>query len=254
MFQHFDAAVGYRVQPWHVATIFLSAAAHTVAIAALVRLPDPKVVEWTAEEATYVALMTADPAPPEEAPPPKAESRPAASTAAEEPAPAPPPPTPAPVEAPTELPPIEATLALVNEPEEPRAPSLLGAGAGEGGSLQLDTIAVIEELHLPFAVAAGERFRLPRLRNRELIVSMLRRLYPRKLAYRGLSSAATLRLSIDERGVVDPLSIKIIAFNREEFAYIVMQVARRFRFTPARYRDQNVPVIIDIPVEWVAGP
>src|SRR5215218_22775 len=124
MFQHFDAVAGRRVHPWHAATIFLSAAVHTVALAALVRLPDPRVVEWTAEEATYVALMTADPAPPEKAPPPKEEPAPAASTAAEEAAPAPPPPTPAPVEAPSDLPPIEAKLALVNEPEEPRIPSL----------------------------------------------------------------------------------------------------------------------------------
>jgi TonB family protein len=100
----------------------------------------------------------------------------------------------------------------------------------------------------------GERFRLPRLRNRELIVSILQNRYPRRLAFRGLSSAATLRLSIDARGRVDPLSVKVVAFDREEFALLVMDVARRFRFAPAHYRGENVPIIIDIPVEWKARP
>jgi len=237
-----------------MATIVLSAAAHTAAIGTLVRLPGRQAVEWTAEQATIIAYLAANRPPAEEPPPPTREpDRAAVAAPVEVPAPLPSPEPSVPLEPPSELPPIEARLAAVAEPEPP-VTAMFGSGVGEGGSLTLDSIAVFEELHLPPGVALGERFRLPRLRNRELIVSILQRRYPSRLAFRGLSSAATLRLAIDARGRVDPMSVKVIAFDREEFALIVMDVARRFRFAPAHYRGENVPIIIDIPVEWKAGP
>ena len=251
MFQHFDAVASRRVHPGHAATILVSLAVHAAAIAALLRLPDPSVVDWSPEEIAHLAILTEnlEPDPP---PPPPAEER--APTGAAEPGLAPAPaPAPIPVEPPSEIPPIEAKLASF-VPEAPIAPTLAGSTVGEGGGLTVDSIALYPGLSLPFDVQPGERFRLPRLRNRELIISILTRLYPRRLAYRGLPSAATLRLSIDERGRVDPNSVRVISYDREEFAYIVMDVARRFRFTPARYRNEDVPIIIDIPVQWVSGP
>ena len=250
MFQHFDAVVRHRVQPGHGGAIFLSAAAHVAVLTALVRLPTPPIVEWTAEEVVeFLSLENHTPIL-EREPPPVAEARRSADPA--EPAPVPEPVTPPPVEAPDELPPVEARLSMVVP--EPVAPRLAGTSEGEGGGLTVDSIAVNPELTLPFIIDPGERFRLPRLRNRELIVAILTRLYPRRLANRGLPSAATLRLAIDERGIVDPNSVRVIAYDREEFAFIVMDVARRFRFTPARYRNENVPIIIDIPVQWVSSP
>ena len=63
MFQHFDAVASRRVHPWHMATIVLSAAAHTAAIGTLVRLPGRQAVEWTAEQATIIAYLAANPPP-----------------------------------------------------------------------------------------------------------------------------------------------------------------------------------------------
>jgi hypothetical protein len=229
--------------------IFLSVAVHVAAIGALLRLPDPPVVDWTPEEVALLAILHDELAP---EPPPAAPVGEGRASGPSEPAPAPPVAATIPVEAPDEIPPVEAKLAMIAP--EPIAPALAGASVGEGGGLTVDTIAVYEGLRLPFEVQPGERFRLPRLRNRELIISILTRLYPRRLAYRGLPSAATIRLAIDERGRVDPNSVRVIAYDREEFAFIVMDVARRFRFTPARYRNEDVPIVIDIPVQWVAAP
>ena len=58
MFQHFDAVVRHRVHPGHGGVVFLSAAVHVAVLTALIRLPSPRIVEWTAEE--VVELLALD--------------------------------------------------------------------------------------------------------------------------------------------------------------------------------------------------
>jgi TonB family protein len=157
-----------------------------------------------------------------------------------------------PYEAPVEIPPVNATLAL-----DALLPERRGTGSGESPGvsalpLALDSVIVIA-LQSPFRFAYDgvDPVEPPKIRNRQIMAEALAESYPRRLRFAGIPGMVTVRVVVDERGRVAPGSVKLIAADREEFAMVALRLIGRFHFSPARYRGEPVAMMVDLPISWV---
>lgn len=91
----------------------------------------------------------------------------------------------------------------------------------------------------------------PRLLNRQDFGQRLEELYPPNLKARGIGGTTTLWVFIDEEGLVGDTRITQSSGEPalDEAAVTAMQDAR---FTPARNRDETVPVWVQLPVTMQA--
>ena len=258
MFQHFDPATRSRPDRRYAATLSLSVAVHLVALAGLLHLSSQSALRVAPmrDQAAEVLEWSLTLPPPEASPPEQATN---AQQSDDVPSEVVAPTTAEPAQAevlepPVEIPPIEAALALHGREPVPLPTEREMEGRG-AGALLLDSIAVSPTAlaAFPFLLEGSEPVRLPRLRNRDFILELLSRLYPRRLEISRIAGEATLRFTIDARGDVDVASIRLIAADREEFAIAALKAVERFRFWPARYRNQAVPIAIEMPIRWVPG-
>lgn len=95
---------------------------------------------------------------------------------------------------------------------------------------------------IPFDVA-------PRLKNREEVLALLERLYPRSLREAGIGGTVLLWLYIDEQGQVRETRVAetsgVPALDRA-----AREVAARMEFTPAQNRDRATAVWLAQPIDF----
>ena len=234
----------------HAAIAALSLAVHLAVVLVLIQLPEPVREHQLAEELTLLEFAAL-----EGMEAPMARSEPDVRITAE--------PGEATVsaeieEVPAEIPPVAVRLALPEgmetqlEGEDEAAGELGSDGVGTTAML-LDSVAVTPAPTFQFTYDSSEPVRPPRLRNRQTMVDLLLNRYPTRLLVRRIPGSVTLSFTIDERGIVDPTTVRVLDTDQDEFAVVVLAIASRFRFWPARYRDQNVPIAIHMPVKWTPG-
>jgi TonB family protein len=260
MFQHLEPGRRHRRSAASPITVAVSGGLHLIAIAGAAYLtvpgsgsaPDPAALH--AEEYTLLPLFPPEPTSPAEEGARtedgtvSEESVQTASQAANAAPPA------VPTEAPFEIPPVDARLAL-----EALLPDRRGTGSGDPHSsgvsapaLVLDSVIVLA-LQSPFRFAydGDHPVEPPRIRNKQTMAELLADMYPRRLRFAGIPGMVTLRVVVDERGRVDPISVKLLSADREEFAMVALRTINRFQFAPARYRGQPVAMVVDLPISWV---
>jgi len=99
------------------------------------------------------------------------------------------------------------------------------------------------------AVRLWEEVRIAGGRTRPEVSQALQSKYPPVLREAGIGGTALLYFSIDQEGVVADVRI----FESSGHAALdeaALRAARIFRFSPARNRDQPVPVWIQIPLTF----
>jgi TonB family protein len=153
---------------------------------------------------------------------------------------------------PFEIPPVDAFLSPFSSVRAPPHPGG-GDSSPSAGALLLDSVVVLAHgSPYRFDYDGVEPVLPPTIRDRRAISDMLANMYPRNLRYARISGSVTLRFVVDERGRVEPGTIRLLAADRDEFAMVAMRVIRWFEFSPARYRGEAVPMMIELPISWVA--
>jgi TonB family protein len=92
----------------------------------------------------------------------------------------------------------------------------------------------------------------PELRNRQEFVQLLRQSYPAELRGAGIGGTAILHVLIDTEGSVRETRVMESTGN-PALDDAAQQVMGEARFTPARNRDEVVPVWIQLPVTFRTG-
>jgi TonB family protein len=155
---------------------------------------------------------------------------------------------------PFEIPPVDASLSAYTS-----VPGSFGLGTGSSapapaGALVLEGIVVLAHASpFRFDYDGLEPVQPPTIRDRRAMSDLLATMYPRNLRSARISGSVTFRFVVNERGRVEPGSISLLAADREEFAIVALRVIRWFDFAPARYRGEPVPMIIELPISWIAA-
>lgn len=281
------SAPGQRSWLRNPTVIFVSIIAHLLILAGVVWATtggEPEVEEAEPEQVTYIditELPAPDPeelfeAPPEPEEPPAAEETPPAAT------PTPPAPrrapaqprAPQPAATPSEEPAGFQELSVpdvnvqgIPEPDVSAAPvrpedfggrgaaggtasgvpapppppsSATGTGSGSGsgsgsGNQTYSSNLVDEEAELT---------------NRGDIARILSRNYPRNLRDAGIEGRVVVQFVVNQRGRVEPGTIKIMSTSEKEFADATREALEEFRFRPGKVQGQSVRQIVQIPIEW----
>lgn len=95
---------------------------------------------------------------------------------------------------------------------------------------------------IPFDVA-------PRLQNRDEVLALLERLYPRSLRNAGIGGTVLLWLFIDERGEVQETRVAESS-GVPALDEVARRVASRMEFTPAQNRDRVTAVWLAQPIDF----
>jgi TonB family protein len=66
----------------------------------------------------------------------------------------------------------------------------------------------------------------------------------------GIGGTVTLQFVIEADGTIQEQTVKIIDATHDEFRNAAVQAIQAFRFTPGRYRGENVRVLIQMPLTW----
>lgn len=90
----------------------------------------------------------------------------------------------------------------------------------------------------------------PELSNRHQAELILQRNYPPRLRDVGAVGRTTVQLIIDRDGKVEPGSVRVQESTHEAFNDAAIRAVERFRFKPAIYHGQPVPVLVTLPIEW----
>jgi len=92
----------------------------------------------------------------------------------------------------------------------------------------------------------------PELTNRQAAVAAIDRHYPDSLKAMGIGGTANIWMYVDVEGRVESTRVQKSS-GYEALDQAAMAAAREFEFTPARNRDQLVPVWIAIPITFSVG-
>jgi periplasmic protein TonB len=88
------------------------------------------------------------------------------------------------------------------------------------------------------------------LSNRDEIVRLLRRLYPRTLSETRVEGSVQVQFVITADGRVDMSTVEITSATDDLFRDVSMRVLREFRFRPARKGAHNVRMLTTLPIQW----
>lgn len=121
----------------------------------------------------------------------------------------------------------------------------VGEVAGISGIIPMD-----EAVRDTFAFDIGVLEAIPALANQQQVVSIMERSYPRLLLNAGIGGTVTLQFVIENDGTIEEETVRIIDATHEEFRAAAVQAIQAFRFTPGRYRGENVRVLIQMPLTW----
>jgi protein TonB len=91
---------------------------------------------------------------------------------------------------------------------------------------------------------------LPQLLSPRDAQRMLERVYPSMLRDAGVTGHTTVLLVIDKDGTVQPGSVTVQESTHDAFREAAVRAAERFRFRPAKLHGQPVAVSISLPIEW----
>jgi|DewCreStandDraft_1066081.scaffolds.fasta_scaffold07896_2 protein TonB len=187
------------------------------------------------EQVTYVDIKEQQPKAPEPPPPPPQEQ--------------PKPPTPVkgtqvlapPKEVPTQLPPPEVNAPPARPEDFSGVGTIGGTATGVEGGVKTNApptdstpLFTLEETG-----ASTE------LLNKSEVVRLLQRNYPRIYAESGVGGQVRLRFIINEAGLVEPGSVKVLEATNDAFAEAAIKVVERMRFKPIRYRGSAVRVLAE---------
>jgi periplasmic protein TonB len=92
--------------------------------------------------------------------------------------------------------------------------------------------------------------RLPEIANSAEIAATMEKVYPPELRAAGVTGFVVLRFRVRDDGWVDEESVLVSRSSHPAFAEAACAVARRIRFTPARYRGRPVRVWVELPLEF----
>ena len=248
----------------------VSLVVHAGLIAALVATTDDERVLEGAPgrpgEVTYVDIASMPPPPPPtEAAPQPEESQPTPQEPRPEPRPEPLPETPP---RPTDI--IEPEVdSLIDEPlgeippidAPPPTEGVLrrrAVGAGgqeggveggvEGGRVGGDVGATGVDPGGTYVAAVVDR--VAELRNRRELPRIMERLYPTALRDNRIGGRVVVQFVVDTNGRVDPSSVQVMSSTVAELESPTREALEAFRFTPARKGDQNVRMLMQMPVVW----
>ena len=97
----------------------------------------------------------------------------------------------------------------------------------------------------PFTVA-------PTIVNREEVIAAMREAYPPLLRDAGIGGTVLVYFFIDEKGVTSDVRIHESS-GHTALDRAALDVARIYRFSPAKNRDEDVPVWVQFPVTFQVG-
>ncbi len=94
----------------------------------------------------------------------------------------------------------------------------------------------------------------PQLLNRDEILALLLRHYPRTLRQMGVEGSATVQFVVDVDGRVDPQSVTVVTSTHALFGTAAIEVVKHARFTPGQIASGAemlaVPVKVRAPLTW----
>lgn len=94
----------------------------------------------------------------------------------------------------------------------------------------------------------------PQLLNRDEILALLLRHYPRTLRQMGVEGSATVQFVVDVDGRVDPQSITVLTSTHALFGTAATEVVKHARFSPGQIASGTemlaVPVKVRAPLTW----
>lgn len=93
----------------------------------------------------------------------------------------------------------------------------------------------------------------PALANGTEASQAIARLYPRMLLNAGIGGTVMLRFIIEADGRVDASTVEVVDAPHDQLAAASRQAIATFRFTPGRYRGEDLRVVVQMPITWQAG-
>ncbi|HEX6926634.1 MAG TPA: TonB family protein [Longimicrobiaceae bacterium] len=246
MFNKLVASQPRGRRQWSPTTIGVSVVVHALLLAgavyASVTAPAEAAVEE--EEITFFEIPEEPPAPepttPEPPPPVQETTVPPPPQGFQELVP--------PIEPPAVIPEVDPTLPPVNPEDFSGIGEAGGTADGvEGGTPQDLSLADSLATH---AFEVGVLQRPPELRNKNQVASYMERNYPRNLQDAGIGGTVTLQFVVEADGTVNPQTVEVLNATHPQFESVSRQVVERFRFRPGIYRDQEVRVLVRMPITW----
>lgn len=122
-----------------------------------------------------------------------------------------------------------------------------GTATGVEGGTPQDVAAVDSANH---AYEVGVLQRQPELRNLNQVQSYMERNHPEMLQDAGIGGTVTLQFVVETDGTVNGESVQVLNASHEAFESVSRRVVERFRFRPGVYRDQEVRVLVRMPITW----
>lgn len=245
MFNKLVASGTRRRSGWSPTTIGLSIGIHALLLAGAVyaSVAAPGAVAEEEELVTFVDIPDQAAPEPEAPPPPPPVVEPAAT---------PPPPQGfqeliPPLEAPAVIPDIDNSLPAVNAEDFSGLGQAGGTTSGVEGGTPQDLAAVDSANH---AYETTVLQRQPELRNLSQVRSYMERNYPRSMQDAGIGGTVELQFVVEADGTVDGRTVKVLQASHQQFETVSRQVVERFRFRPGIYRDQEVRVLVRMPITW----
>lgn len=226
-------------------TIIVSLAVHAVLVAGAVyaSVAAPQEAEREEELVTFVEIPEPVAPEPEADPPPPPVVQPAAT---------PPPPRGfqelvPPIEPPSVIPDVDNSLPAVNPDDFSGVGQAGGVAEGVEDGVPQD-IAAVDSVHHAYEVAVLSR--QPELRNLNQVRGYMERNYPRTLQDAGIGGSVTLEFIVEANGTVNPASVRVLDASHQQFERVSAEVVERFRFRPGLYGDQEVRVLVRMPITW----
>jgi TonB family protein len=78
--------------------------------------------------------------------------------------------------------------------------------------------------------------------------------YPDALRQQGISGCVLARFVVDEQGLADTTTFRVIRFSRIEFAHAVRAALPGMRFTPAQINGRKVRQVVQQPYNFSIAP
>lgn len=130
------------------------------------------------------------------------------------------------------------TAGGVPAPPVPRTAASEGSGSGvsgSGGNATYTANLVDEPVQLI---------------NRDEVVQILTRRFPRALRDAGVEGRVVVQFVVDRNGRVEPGSIRITSTSHQQFTGPTREAVADFRFRPAKRQGQSVRQVVQLPVAW----
>ncbi|MBW3630421.1 MAG: energy transducer TonB, partial [Gemmatimonadetes bacterium] len=86
--------------------------------------------------------------------------------------------------------------------------------------------------------------------NKAEIGGIMESLYPPLLQSAGIGGTVVAQFVIAADGTPDMATAKVLQSTDEQLSAASLKALERFRFKPGVYKDQNVRVLIQMPITW----